>query len=761
MKILIGLIALTISLFTNLSFAQDNPRELRIKKTASVIKLDGIPDEEAWTSADIATNFKLNKPYDSAYAKYQTKVKVCFDDKFLYISAQIFQPRNQYIVSSYKRDFEGGTSDVFSVNIDTFKDKQNAFQFSVNPLNVQREGLIAGGDRSNNSWDNKWYSAVKNYDDYFTLEMAIPFTTLRYKIADGDNSWRINFGRNFLNANEISTWSPVPRNFRPSNLAFTGLLIWEQKPPKPGANISLIPFLSASTSSDFPRNQNLESLVATNNSKMSAGFDAKVAVTPSLNLDLTVNPDFSQVEVDKQQTNLSRFELFFPEKRQFFIENADLFGTFGFPETRPFFSRRIGIARNPVTGINQQVPIRAGARLSGKINELWRVGVLNMQTAKVKFDDKNYLPAANYTVGVIQRKILDRSSIGAVLVNKENFNKDANELKFEKYNRVAGLEFNYFSKDNKWESEIYHHMGFGPVAKTDNSTSGGFMGFHHPHLDLNLGITRIGKDYKADVGFVPRIGTYSVYWPAKIILNPGRANVAKQISSYGIGVEGTDVFDLKGMHLDGEKSIFLFFNSPSGAEFSVGRWFGYTNLLNSFDPTNADDNPNPDLYNNVVPLPKGRYRYQDTFIELSTGNRSNFALEISAYTGGFFNGKNAVAETRFRYRLQPYGFLSFEANVTDIKLPKPYNAVRYFLLGPKAEMSLNRSMFLSTFFQYNTQANNTNINARFQWRFKPVSDLYLVYTDNYFSESIGRYNVNAWAPKNRALVLKITYWFNV
>ncbi len=311
------------------SQTKEEKYSIRIKKTKTPIKLDGLLEEDSWKNADIAKDFFLNRPYDSTFATLQTEVRILFDDNFIYVAAVCYQPRNQYAVASLKRDFEGGTSDVFTVNFDTFQDKLNAFQFAVNPYGVQREGLIFNGQESSNYWDNKWYTQVKNYDDRWVVEMAIPFRTLRYKIKEGVNSWRTNFGRNVLKMNEVSTWSPVPRNFRPSNLAFAGTLIWDEQPPKPGANVSIIPFLSVATEKDYPRNSdNLQALPETSNFPKGIGMDAKIAVTPSLNLDLTINPDFSQVEVDKQVTNLSRFELFFPERRQFFLENNDLFGNF-------------------------------------------------------------------------------------------------------------------------------------------------------------------------------------------------------------------------------------------------------------------------------------------------------------------------------------------------------------------------------------------------------------------------------------------------
>ncbi|MCP9762393.1 DUF5916 domain-containing protein [Lacihabitans soyangensis] len=767
-----SLLLIFCTLFLNISigFSQKNNKEIHIKKTTVPIKLDGKLDEAAWQVSEIANDFFMNKPFDTAYAKSKSVVRITFDEKFIYVGLEAEQLKNTYTVNSYKRDFESGSSDVFSVSFDPFKDKLNGMQFGVSPLNVQREGLVSLGEEVDFSWDNKWYSKVTNYEDHWVLEMAIPFTTLRYKVSEGSNTWAINFGRFFMKTNEASTWSPVPRNFKPVNLAFAGLLIWDDAPPKPGANISLIPYLSSNYSKDFPRNENLEASKPTASNKFGAGLDAKIAITPSLNLDLTVNPDFSQVEVDAQQTNLSRFELFFPEKRQFFIENSDLFGTFGFPSSRPFFSRRIGLTRNKFTGLVEQVPIIGGARLSGKLNDNWRIGVMNMQTAKLNHTDNEFSPATNFSVGVVQRKVFSRSYIGGIIVNKENVFKNlpaSSTEGIDKYNRMAGLEFNYYSPDNRLETETAYHQSFSPGAGKDASMINQYIGYHHPNLDINFGVARLGKDYNTEVGFTPRPGVYNVFRPIMLIFNPKNQKVAKKINSFGIGMDGSDVFDLNGKRLDTEAPIFLFINTPIGTEVSAGYYMAFTRLQFPFDITNASENPNPDFSRNVVELPVDVYRTRNIFLNLETSKRNNLYGEFLIYGGNNFRsvtineGKILGIESTFNYRIQPYGKLAMDVYYTDIKMQKPYNSVKYWLLGPKAEMSFSKSVFLSTYFQYNSQTNNTNINSRLQWRFKPVSDVFLVFTDNYFAEQIPRFGIQPWTPKNRALILKMTYWLNV
>ncbi|MCA6407685.1 MAG: carbohydrate binding family 9 domain-containing protein, partial [Cytophagales bacterium] len=299
---------------------------LPIKKTTERIFIDAEMNEAVWREAEVAKDFKQFFPFDSSYAKAQTEVRMTYDDKFIYVFAIMYNIGEQsYVTPSLRRDFRGEANDSFVVQFDTFKDNTNSFQFGINPFGVQREGLVANGGSTNQSdlslnWDNKWYSQAKILDGKWVCEFAIPFKSLRYK--HGLSSWNVNFYRINSNNAERSTWAPIPRNFPLISLAFTRPLIWDQPLDKPGSNVSLIPFIATRV------NQNSEKGEQPQQSN-SFGGDAKVAIGPALNLDLTVNPDFSQVEVDQQVTNLDRFEIFFPERRQFFLENADLFSDFG------------------------------------------------------------------------------------------------------------------------------------------------------------------------------------------------------------------------------------------------------------------------------------------------------------------------------------------------------------------------------------------------------------------------------------------------
>jgi hypothetical protein len=718
------------------------------------IKLDGRLDEPAWQAAQEIGDFHQIFPFDTSRAVLPTRVRVTFDDTYLYVGFMVTQPRSTYITRSLKRDFEGGTSDVITVNIDPFKDRLNGFHFAVSPYGVQREGLLANGSDLSLDWDNRWFVEVANHPDHWVAEIAIPFKTLRYKRVEGENSWRINFGRNSMQQNEISAWFPVPRQFRPSSVAFGGQLIWADAPPRPGANVSVIPYLSARSTRDFE-------LRTPTDRGAAVGADAKIAITPSLNLDLTVNPDFSQVEVDRQVTNLNRFELFFPERRQFFLENNDLFGTFGFPNSRPFFSRRVGLARGRVTRLtdtgdtlrfstNVTVPICYGARLSGRLDKNWRIGLLNMQTAAV---DEIGLPAANYSVGIVQRKLFSRSTIGVVFVDKENaLGGLAPDVAagYNRYNRVAGLEYNLNSKDNRWEGEFYYHRSYSPdpAAKQDAQSGAAFMGYRDQYWSIQLGGQYIGQGYRAEVGYVPRVGVVNAFPQVQRTWNPKNPRLARRIIGWGFGSENELSWNLPTYQLtDRSTNLFGFINFRNQSELAAGAFNRYTYLFFPFDPTNTGG----------LALAEGTaFTNSGYFANYQTDRRKDLTATTQLEGGQYFNGSAVSVSGNVSYRYQPYGIFAVSYTYNAIRLPAPYATANLLLVGPRAELSFSRQLFFSTFIQYNTQANNVNINSRLQWRFRPVSDLFLVYTDNYFSDQLFR-NPQV---KNRALVLKISYWLN-
>jgi hypothetical protein len=460
---------------------------LHIYPTTEKIVVDGEANENVWKNAEIAGNFYMVLPMDTSPAKIQTEVQMTYDDKHLYLLAKCFSaPRKTEIVESLRRDFSFVKNDNFIVFIDPFDDQTDGFAFGTNAENAQWDGLMYEGGSVDLNWDNKWVSAVKHYADSWNVEMAIPLKTLRYK--KGVTKWGINFSRNDLRTTEKSSWTPVPRQFPTAALAYTGNLVWQDAPTVQKGNVSIIPHLLTGFTEEKAPSKSSEF-------KLEPGLDAKVALSSSLNLDLTVNPDFSQVEVDQQVTNLDRYELFFPERRQFFLENGDQINNFGYADIRPFFSRRIGLG----------IPIKYGGRLSGNLNKKWRITLMDMETAK---QSDIGLPAQNFAVAAIQRRVFSRSNINLLFVNKQSLNydpeKDSSGPKYSLYNRNIGLEYNLASSNNIWTGKLLLLKSFTPGKNDNNFTHAGNLKYSGKKWLINAAYESVGNNYNAEVGYVPR-----------------------------------------------------------------------------------------------------------------------------------------------------------------------------------------------------------------------------------------------------------------
>ncbi|MFN7118893.1 MAG: DUF5916 domain-containing protein, partial [Saprospiraceae bacterium] len=455
---------------------------------------------------------------------------------------------------------------------------------------------------------------------------------------------------------------------------------------------------------------------------------------------LTFNPDFSQVEVDQQVTNLDRFEIFFPERRQFFLENADLFASFGHRNIRPFFSRRIGIAYNDKTGQNELKTIYAGARLSGKINNNLRVGLLNMQAAE---DQEIALPSLNYTVAALQQKVFARSNIAMILVNKQPFfnNNDTSfNGQLNNYNRLAGIDYNLASKDGKWAGKFFYHQSFQNNQSDNAFAASAEISYNVLRWEVYNTLQKVGENFNPEVGFLRRRDYTRSAGSAWYNFYPD----SKLINRHGPGIDydvlGNDTYGVT----DYDVNLMYRITFRSTAMFNMRLRREYVYLFDAFDPTRTGG----------AELAEGTdYAYNLILASFDSDRRKLFFYSFDTRIGDYFNGTRFFINGSLGYRFQPYGSVTLDFDYNRIRLPQPYNDADIYLIGPRFDFTFSRNVFWTTFIQYNSQIDNVNINSRFQWRFKPVSDLFIVYMDNYFPET--------FTAKSRSLVIKLTYWLNV
>jgi hypothetical protein len=739
------LLFLLFSFLSTHSFAQkvNAQYEYTIKKATGKIDIDGKLDDAGWQDCAVTSDFWMVTPSDTSKALIKTEAKFTYDESFLYFSCVNHQKgKSSYIVESLKRDFNFGRNDNIWLILEPFNDLTNGWVFGSNAAGAQFDGQIGEGTLLNPNWDNRWTSKTTFDGEKWILEMAIPFSSLRYKA--GEKRWGMNISRLDLGTNEKSVWAPVPRQFFSITLAYTGSLVWDNPPPTPKTNISVIPYVLGGINKNFEKKE-------TATYRKDFGGDAKIALSPSLNLDLTINPDFSQVDVDQQVTNFNRFELFFPERRQFFLENSDIFNSFGSEETRPFFSRRIGLG----------TPIQYGARLSGKLNNNWRIGVLNSQTSANK-DTSVRLPTYNYSVLALQRKVFSRSNISMMVVNKEGINfKDENEVKgFNKYNRNVVLQYNMASKNNEWSGKLALMKSFSPRLKNDDYAQHLSVNHATRTWDMTMNYTHVGENYRSEVGFAPRRGYHYFNPVIGYLFYPKESNIVfhgPKFRNFTYRNTRQDVPVNVNLSSDNAMTNVLFYNFTFRNRASLDVWAATDNVL-LFSPFNPI---NPYLKDYFVKN-RSAHDWRATGLIWVSSPRNLFTYGFTTRYGGYYgDGTRLSVNGQVGYRFQPFVSLSLSTEYNSIKNVNVFKAsdgkptlasADYWLIQSKFDITFTNKLFWTTYLQYNEQVNNVNLNSRIQWRYKPASDIFLVYSDNYLPENLG--------IKNKSIVLKWNYWWN-
>jgi hypothetical protein len=724
---LLGMVCLPLS-----GVAQQNVPSLLAKFTNEEMIIDGQLDEEIWQNSESASDFWQFFPSDTAKANLDTQVKVTFDDNFIYVGIYAKSSSGEYVVSSLKRDFAATTNDNVSLMFDTFNDATTAFFFGVTPFGVMREGLISeGGSNFNNTWDIKWQAEARRFEDHFTIEIAIPLYSLKF--IDGATRWRFRPYRWNIQDNEQTSWVALPQNQPLSSLAYMGELVFEKPLQRTRTPFALIPYLNGFSGKDF--------LTEQSDSNIKFGGDAKIAVGNGMNLDLTFNPDFSNVEVDDILTNLTRFELLLPEKRQFFIDNNDLFANYGSTrDNTPFFSRRIGIARD-LGGNTIENTIVGGARLSGKLNTNTRLGVLNIQTQE---DPANGIGAFNNSMIALQRKVFSRSNLGFFIVNRQSTRDFEFLPESQRFNRVIGVDYDLASPDNVWRGNFFIHKSFQPGDQKGNLSAQSMLIYDSRKWRFVNDFVYVDQEYRADLGFVPR----------KDILKNGNSATRRFYPKSGIvsnhSILGLALFYFK-PSLNYQKTDHLYrisyeLNFRNQAALNTSFQNNFIYLFNEFDPTRTPG---------AEPLP-GQRSY--TFNQVGTSFSSNpsklLTYEVNSTVGQFFNGNQFSVGGVVGYRFQPWINFSMGVNYDGVRLPEPYNSADIWLVTPRFEVTFSRSVFWNTLIQYSSQREQLGINSRIQWRFAPMSDLFLVYNDNYLTNDL-------FTPRFRSINLKLTYWLNI
>ena len=496
---ILGLAMLVGSSVTGV-WAQDNgDRVASATRIETAPTIDGRLDDLVWQAATPITGFVQAEPFEGHPATERTEVRIVYNEETLFVGVALYDSEpDRIVVTDSRRDSDLTNTDSFQMILDTYHDQQNGFVFGTNPAGLEYDAQVAnegggggggnfpfrrrfggGGGGFNLSWDATWQVRTRIDGAGWFAEFAIPLRSLRYR-PEKPQVWGLNFKRVIRRKRELVYWSPVSRIYRLSRLSSAGDLVGLQlETPR---NFKVTPSMTSSVLRDFENGRKAAF-------DGDVGIDAKFGVTPSLNLDVTYNTDFAQVEVDEQQINLTRFNLFFPEKRGFFLENAGIFA-FGGQGTNLFFSRRIGIDS---TGV--RVPIMGGTRLSGKARG-FNVGLLGMQTDDVP----GVTSANNFAVARVSRELPNRSSLGGMFVGRWARGAGGND-----WNRAWGLD-GKLGIGESWTLD-------GFMARTETPGLGGRdhafnaqVSFRRRRGNFSLGYTEVGDGFNPEVGFLNRTG---------------------------------------------------------------------------------------------------------------------------------------------------------------------------------------------------------------------------------------------------------------
>lgn len=711
------LLAFNILLLGVLSISQAwaaDDKRVSASYIESPIVIDGELDELVWNQVEPARNFIQKEPLQGEPATESTEVRILYDDEYLYVGIFCFDSigEDSIVVSDIRRDYSDAENDHFAIVLDTFDDDRTGFLFATNPKGAKRDAQISLQGNPNFDWDGVWHVKSKITPQGWQAEMAIPFKTLRFREVQ-DQIWGINFVRRIRRKNEDNHWSPVPRPYRLSRMDFAGTLEGLSG-IRQGRNLYLKPYLS--TPVTRREGDDVDFIPE-------LGLDVKYGVTPGLTLDLTVNTDFAQVEADEQEINLTRFSLFFPEKREFFLENASIFqfgkggrgsGPGAGGDLIPFFTRRIGISQGRL------VPILGGVRLTGRTGR-YSLGVLSMQA-----DDFEEVPSTNFSVVRVRRDIFRNSDVGGLLVNKQ-----ATEGRF---NRTYGADLNL---------RFFNYLDINTfLLKTDTPATEGqemagifSLTWSDQRFDLEATYLDIEDNFNPEVGFVPRVGIRKSR--GKFAYKPRPGEWIPWIREF----KPSMTVD----HITNQENVLE--TRILNTEFTI--LFQDSSTLRFRRNAQFERLEEPFHIREDQVIPVGDYLFQEYSV-LFSGDRSRmFAGSVGLERGGFFDGDKNVYFLGFLF--QPGYRLAAETswNYGEFRLPSGDFTTN--LLRTRFQYSFSTTMFLNALIQYNSALREISSNIRFNWIYKPLSDLFLVYNER---------RSTTGEVIERALIAKFTYVFD-
>ena len=734
-------------------------RRAKAIRTADAPLLDGnVLNDPAWQAANPIEGFWQTTPDEGQPATEPTEVRIMFDDKTFYVGVVCFHADpSKIIVSEATRDGVLQTIDSFQFVLDTFKDTQNGFVFGTSPAGIEYDAQISNegggqfgfsgaqagsGGGLNINWDGSWEVRSVIHDRGWSAEFAIPFKTLRFPKKDVQE-WGVNFQRNIRHNNEVVYWAPLPRQFNLYRVSLAGTLEGIEVPePK---NLKVMPYILGQRIVDRDGQREMNPQLDSDGRTGEFGVDMKYSITPSMALDLTYNTDFAQVEVDEQQINLDRFTLFFPEKRLFFLENAGLFSVSASgtvqtgSDVELFFSRRIGIGPD-----GQTIPIIGGARMSGSIGNNTSLGLLNMQTESLD----GVAESNNYSVARVEQRLKNRSSIGAMFVNREGRDDLTDPTLDNRYNRLIGVDGRLGFGLNS-EITAYAARTFSPGINSGRQYAYDINARRNTQAFLlSFQYSEVGEDFNPEVGFLARDSfrkisalVFNRYRPEDFF---GLLELRPHVSyrSYW-GVD--DGFQETGyLHIDNH------WEWRSGIEIHTGVNFRREGVREDFE-----------ISDNIV-IPASTYDWAEAQLVFFTNRSKWISINLRSNIGGFFGGNRVSTSSTLRARYGNKFNSEFTLRRNDVHLPGGNDFISNLFIT-RLSYSFTPRVFLQSLVQYNDQLDIWSMNARFGWLQSANTGLFLVFNQaSHFDivEDNGLF-YGFGDLSNRSITLKYTYLFDV
>ena len=694
------------------------PEQFVASRAEGEIVIDGRLDEDAWRDAVPLSDFVQKDPDQGQPGTYRTVVRVVYDETALYVAAICEQPRETLRVQNLERDFAFDDNDMFGIAIDGMLDQRTAVAFQTTPKGNQRDLEVIDGSDFNSDWNARWDVRTRIEDDHWTVEMAIPWRTVRY--GQGTDRLGVIFARNVRHLNEYTAMPAVPRVFTIYRMAYQGELIGLNV-PSPSANVQVNPYGLVERIDKNRSETNTE-----------AGGEVKWAITPSTVLDVTINTDFAQVEVDRQVVNLERFSVFFPERRQFFLENANLFNASVTNWIQPFFSRRIGL-----DDVGRPIPLDGGLRLTSR-SAKQELGLLAMSQQELGVN-----PASLFGVARYSRNVGAQSRLGGLVTWRRNEDLEIGSTVLEANENVT------FTVDGLWRaSQSAGVQGMLSASHDDiegNGVGGQLWAFYENNWIYAGLLEYYNKDYEPGIGLEILDTNYVMHSPA-VSFDLRSERLPDTIRSYNPGIDAY-VFQSS----DDGDLLFAYapirplrLNFHSGARVSLIVEPNWQRLEEPFFPAGIE----------VAP---GRYDYTRYRFDIRSDQSAALSASFDVETGKYFDGDLTTYSGSLRYAPFPEFELTADVEVNQIRdLGVQQTDDDTEVIGLNARLAPSPRLQFSVLYQHNSVGRRDSWNARLSWEYRPLSYVYLVYNRNETADLPG-----AGDAMSEQLILKVTYLLEV